>query len=174
MADQMLRMAGRGEDGLAKAIKTDNDGYVLTKLSGNKIEESVVLSRSLKTSSVGETIFAIPNGAKGASVEATVFTASGTMTTLSGLQLIAGFFPDSKTEWVQQIKTPSLQTAKSHLIQFYPGVGTTYDAEVVELPVHLGFINTHLYGRFFVKANISGTFAVDEGFDLEIKVRWLL
>lgn len=36
MADQMLRMAGRGSDGLAKAIKTDTTGSLITKLEGSQ------------------------------------------------------------------------------------------------------------------------------------------
>jgi hypothetical protein len=37
MADEMLRIAGRGEDGLAKAIKTDKEGNVGTLITGNKV-----------------------------------------------------------------------------------------------------------------------------------------
>lgn len=33
MADNMMRIAGRGEDGLAKSLSTDNKGKLLTKLS---------------------------------------------------------------------------------------------------------------------------------------------
>lgn len=39
MADEMMRTAGRGQDGLAKAIQTDNSGYLLTKPAINAIEE---------------------------------------------------------------------------------------------------------------------------------------
>ena len=35
----MMRTAGRGQDGLAKAIQTDNSGYLLTKPATNAIEE---------------------------------------------------------------------------------------------------------------------------------------
>lgn len=41
----MMRIAGRGEDGTAKAIKTDNEGRLLTQLTSNVVEE--VLAESL-------------------------------------------------------------------------------------------------------------------------------
>lgn len=37
MADKMMRVAGRGNDGLAKALKTDNNGVVYTKSDENGI-----------------------------------------------------------------------------------------------------------------------------------------
>src|SRR5690625_2643615 len=37
MADKMMRIAGRGEDGNAKAVKTDNDGYVLSRPMGETV-----------------------------------------------------------------------------------------------------------------------------------------
>ena len=36
MPDKMMRIAGRGEDGTAKAIKTTNDGTQVMQLSGRK------------------------------------------------------------------------------------------------------------------------------------------
>jgi hypothetical protein len=38
MPDEMLRIAGRGDDGLAKAIKTDNDGNVNVQLQGSSVK----------------------------------------------------------------------------------------------------------------------------------------
>lgn len=35
MADKMMRMAGRGEDGTAKAIKTTNEGVIQTQVTGS-------------------------------------------------------------------------------------------------------------------------------------------
>lgn len=38
MTDKMMRIAGRGEDGLAKSVKTNNSGEIITesKINGNK------------------------------------------------------------------------------------------------------------------------------------------
>lgn len=44
MADEMLRVAGRGEDGLAKAIKTDDSGNILSKTAGNNLVYKEVVS----------------------------------------------------------------------------------------------------------------------------------
>ena len=44
MADNMMRMAGRGDDGLAKAILTDNTGVVKTAPTGNAVEELIVFN----------------------------------------------------------------------------------------------------------------------------------
>ncbi|MCA1027798.1 hypothetical protein LCM23_17015 [Cytobacillus kochii] len=37
MANEMIRMAGRGDDGTAKALKTDNDGNLGVKLTGSTV-----------------------------------------------------------------------------------------------------------------------------------------
>lgn len=42
MADKMMRMAGRGEDGTAKAIRTDNNGNVNTLIDSKTILNQVV------------------------------------------------------------------------------------------------------------------------------------
>lgn len=52
MADQMLRISGRGEDGLAKAIATDNSGALLLGYrKAAKVEHAELLLRdtNLKT-----------------------------------------------------------------------------------------------------------------------------
>lgn len=51
MADEMLRIAGRGEDGLAKAIKTDEDGNVRVQVIGRETEiTTLVDNNELRTS----------------------------------------------------------------------------------------------------------------------------
>ena len=37
MADKMMRMAGRGADGLAKAIRTDGEGNLEVNQKGTKL-----------------------------------------------------------------------------------------------------------------------------------------
>lgn len=49
MADKMMRMAGRGEDGTAKAIKTSDDGRLKTATN-----EKVVIISSSEISTDGE------------------------------------------------------------------------------------------------------------------------
>lgn len=38
MADKMMRIAGRGADGTAKPVKTDNDGSLNARLTGEKVK----------------------------------------------------------------------------------------------------------------------------------------
>jgi len=38
----MLRISGRGEDGTAKAIRTDDSGNLRTRLIGGNIEQQVL------------------------------------------------------------------------------------------------------------------------------------
>ena len=58
MVDKMMRMSGRGEDGTAKALKTDNNGNLDVRISKSKSPEEVVLSPSLLVSA-GTTINAV-------------------------------------------------------------------------------------------------------------------
>jgi hypothetical protein len=50
MADQMFRMAGRGDDGTAKALKTDNNGNLNVKLTGNNVPDGQAIPVKQTTS----------------------------------------------------------------------------------------------------------------------------
>lgn len=57
MADQMMRIAGRGDDGSAKAIKTDNKGNVGIKFNGRKAPEYSLISSATLTAGTNSTFF---------------------------------------------------------------------------------------------------------------------
>jgi hypothetical protein len=61
MANEMIRMAGRGDDGLAKAIKTDNDGNLGVKLAGSILAKDPATGETVEVTAVqdndGEWVF---------------------------------------------------------------------------------------------------------------------
>lgn len=48
MADEMLRIAGRSNTGLAKAIQTDSEGFIRAKHANNPVEEVLIYDALVK------------------------------------------------------------------------------------------------------------------------------
>lgn len=54
MADKMMRIAGRGEDGLAKALKTDDDGKI--EISSPFQNEEIIVDNASVDAGIGRTV----------------------------------------------------------------------------------------------------------------------
>ena len=77
MADKMLRVAGRGEDGKAKPFKTTNDGTQLMQLSGSNLDKRDLAANkpAANTVPVGTTFWSVDTNPKGDAVEVSNGTA---------------------------------------------------------------------------------------------------
>lgn len=71
MADKMMRIAGRDDGGLAKALKVNETGEIITRLNGNNVEDKTSGTISLTKDKNGDSVIRVVDAAPFAYNQAT-------------------------------------------------------------------------------------------------------
>jgi len=167
-------MYGLDENGNKRIIRTDEQGNVLTRVTGSIVENEIIGERKIRNRT--ETLYksSVPEKAIGLIAYLTVYSSTGKFVNNEGISLLVASRSQHEPHNILYVQTEHKTDNRPHMIYWTPSANKrdaqvwlpkTRDVKITGLP---------LSRMMKFEINIKGEFEADEGFDCMVSVEWIM